>query len=196
MPGDEQPADAEDSERDSERGSMTPGEVPESGPLPSYRWPFALVRRLYEWTLSWADTPYAVPALMGLAFIEASFFPIPPDVLLMAMSLGKPKRALVYAGMCTVGSVCGALLGWYIGMSLWSSLGVFAECTEYEGGAFLFEYVPGFTCHRFETVHGLYRDNAWMALFTAAFTPAAMVNTLNGIGVKAAVKSAIQALSR
>ena len=147
----------------------TPDEAPPS--LPWYRWPTARVRRLYDWTLSWAETRYATPALALLAFVEASFFPIPPDVLLMAMALSRPKRAFLYATVCTVGSVLGAVLGWYIGVSLWASLGVFAECASFEGGALLFTYVPSFSCHNFEKVHGLYRDNAWMALFTAAFTP-------------------------
>lgn len=142
-----------------------------SEPVPWYRWPTHQLRRLYAWTLSWANSRFAVPALALLAFVEASFFPIPPDVLLMAMCLGKPKRSLVYAAVCSAGSVSGAVLGWYIGVSLWASLGVPAECPEFGGGAWMFAYVPGFSCHKFETVQGLYHDNAWMALFTAAFTP-------------------------
>ncbi|MFK7985784.1 MAG: YqaA family protein [Sandaracinaceae bacterium] len=140
-------------------------------PQPWYRWPGAQVRRLYDWTLSWAGSRYSAPALFLLAFVEASFFPIPPDVLLMPMCLGKPKRSLVYASICSVGSVSGAVLGWYIGVSLWASLGVATECPEFGGGAWLFEYLPGFSCHKFETVQGLYESNAWVALFTAAFTP-------------------------
>lgn len=144
---------------------------PVAGPVPWYRWPMHQVRRLYDWTLSWAETRFAVPALFVLSFMEASFFPIPPDVLLMAMSLGRPKRAFLYAGVCTVGSVAGAALGYYIGMSLWEGLGVYAACPQFEGGGWLFEYVPSFNCHNFELVQSLYQDNAWMALFTAAFTP-------------------------
>ncbi|MCZ7684844.1 MAG: VTT domain-containing protein, partial [Sandaracinaceae bacterium] len=102
---------------------------------------------------------------------RASFFPIPPDVLLMAMSLGKPKRAFYYAAVCTAGSVLGGLLGFYIGVSLWRTLGVYDGCPGFEGGAFLFQYVPGFTCEQFAKVQELYQANAWLALFTAAFTP-------------------------
>jgi membrane protein YqaA with SNARE-associated domain len=145
--------------------------VPSGGPIPWYRWPTTQLRRLYDWTLHWAHTKYAVPALALLAFAEASFFPIPPDVLLMAMALGKPKRSLWFASVCTAGSVLGAILGWYVGVGLWEALGVFAECPQFEGGAWMFTYVPSFTCHNFEKVQGLYQDNAWMALFTAAFTP-------------------------
>ncbi len=140
-------------------------------PIPWYRWPTTTLRRLYQWTLSWAETRYAVPALALLAFVEASFFPIPPDVLLMAMCLGKPKSALRYAAICTAGSVLGGLLGWTIGMSLWRTLGVSEACPEFHGGGVLFQYVPSFTCESFEHVQHLYQDNAWMALFTAAFTP-------------------------
>ncbi len=143
----------------------------ESTPIPWYRWPTTRLRRLYDWTLSWADTRFAVPALFTLAFVEASFFPIPPDVLLMAMCLGKPKRALRYATVCTAGSVIGGLLGWTIGVQLWRTMGVFDGCPEFAGGGALFEYVPSFTCHNFDVVRQAYQSNAWMALFTAAFTP-------------------------
>ena len=139
--------------------------------IPFYRRPLVWLRRLYDWTLSWADTRYGTPALFVLAFMEASFFPIPPDVLLMALALAKPKRAWLYGLVCTLGSVSGAVLGWYIGSSLWGSLGVAAECPDFEGGAWLFETIPGFHCDVFGIVQVKYQENAWLALFTAAFTP-------------------------
>jgi membrane protein YqaA with SNARE-associated domain len=154
-----------------QHGDSEPSAAERAPATPWYRWPTTILRRLYDWTLSWANTRFAVPALFLLAFVEASFFPIPPDVLLMAMCLGKPKRALLYGAVCTAGSVCGGMPGLYIGMTLWQSLGVAAECPEYGGGAWLFEYVPSFTCASFAKVQGLYEENAWMALFTAAFTP-------------------------
>jgi membrane protein YqaA with SNARE-associated domain len=143
----------------------------ETAAIPFYRRPFLWLRRLYDWTLGWAETRYGTPALFGLAFVEASFFPIPPDVLLMALALSKPKRALFYGVVCTAGSVAGAVLGWVIGYSLWASMGVHSECPDLGGGAWLFDVVPGFTCDKFELVRGLYDDNAWMALFVSAFTP-------------------------
>ena len=143
----------------------------EAAPIPWYRWPTAQVRRLYDWTIEWSKSRFAVPALFVLAFVEAGFFPIPPDVLLMAMCLSKPKRSFLYGAVCSVGSVTGALLGFWIGMSLWSALGTSAACPDFEGGALVFDYMPGFTCERFGKVQELYQDNAWMALFTAAFTP-------------------------
>ena len=64
-----------------------------------------LVRKLYDWVLHWAATPYALPALFVISFIESSFFPIPPDVLLIAMVVAVPAGWLRFALVCTVGSV-------------------------------------------------------------------------------------------
>ena len=66
-------------------------------------------RRLYDWVLHWADTPYGTPALGVLAFAESSFFPIPPDPLLMALALSKPRRSFYYSLACSVASVVGGL---------------------------------------------------------------------------------------
>lgn len=150
-----------------------PGRMSTDAPpaVPVWRLPLHWVRKLYDWTLHWADTKYGTPALFVLAFVEASFFPIPPDVLLMALALSRPKRAFVFSAVCTAGSVLGAILGWYIGTGLWGSLGTAAECPDFGGGAWLFDHVPGFSCDKFGKVAALYEDNAWMALFTAAFTP-------------------------
>ena len=73
------------------------------------------IRRLYDWVLGWADTPYGIPALLVLSFTESSFFPIPPDILLIALALAKPKRAFYYALLCTIASVLGGLFGYFIG---------------------------------------------------------------------------------
>ena len=117
-----------------------------------------IVRRLYHWVLSWTDTPYGSPALFALAFMESSFFPIPPDVLQIALSAGKPKRAFWYAGVSLVGSVLGALLGYLIGIMFW-------EATH----PFFFAYV--FSEERFNQVKGLYQQWDFWAIFAAAFTP-------------------------
>lgn len=81
------------------------------------------LRKLYYWTLHWSETKYALPALFVLSFIESSFFPIPPDVLLMAMCFATPKRWFAYAFWCTVASVLGGVLGYYIGWGLWEGVG-------------------------------------------------------------------------
>lgn len=82
-----------------------------------------VVRRLYDWTLHWAETPYGPWALFLLAVAEASFFPIPPDVLLIALALGASRKSLRYAGICTAGSVLGGVGGWIIGMFLFEAVG-------------------------------------------------------------------------
>jgi membrane protein YqaA with SNARE-associated domain len=81
------------------------------------------LRKLYFWTLHWADTKFAIPVLFFISFIESSFFPIPPDVLLMAICFAKPAKWIQAALWCTVGSVLGGVLGWYIGWGLWEMVG-------------------------------------------------------------------------
>ncbi|HLD06711.1 MAG TPA: YqaA family protein [Candidatus Nanoarchaeia archaeon] len=84
---------------------------------------FGLLRRLYEYVLSWAHKRYATAALFVLAFIESSFFPIPPDVLQIALSVSRPKRAFFYASVALVGSVLGAIFGYIIGMFFYETVG-------------------------------------------------------------------------
>src|SRR3989304_9727725 len=72
-------------------------------------------RRLYNWVVHWADTTHAQGALFLLAFAESSFFPVPPDVLLAAMSLSTPKKWLRYALLCSAASVVGGCFGAVIG---------------------------------------------------------------------------------
>jgi len=83
-----------------------------------------LMRRLYDWVLRWAYTPYGIPALFLLAFTESSFFPIPPDVLLIALALGMPSKAVRFATVCTIGSVIGGMFGYLIGMLFFDIIGV------------------------------------------------------------------------
>lgn len=77
-----------------------------------------LLRRLYNWVLHWAYTPHAIAALFIISFAESSFFPIPPDVLLLAMCLGCQRKAFKYATVCSVGSVLGGIAGFGIGLFL------------------------------------------------------------------------------
>jgi membrane protein YqaA with SNARE-associated domain len=82
-----------------------------------------MLRRAYNWCLAAADRPYAL-WLMGLvSFVESSFFPIPPDTLLIPMSLARPERAWSYATLCTVTSVAGGVLGYAIGAYLYDTVG-------------------------------------------------------------------------
>lgn len=118
------------------------------------------IRKLYDWTLHWADTRYALPALCVISFAESSFFPIPPDVLLLAICFAQPQKWAALAAWCTVSSVAGGLFGWYLGFGFW----------EFSKG-FFFDVIPGFTPEKFAVVEKLYQGNAFLAIFTAAFTP-------------------------
>ncbi|NQT85134.1 DedA family protein [bacterium] len=80
-------------------------------------------RRMYDWVLHWADTKFGTPALGVLSFTESSFFPVPPDPLLMALALAKPKRSFYYALVCSIASVLGGLFGYFIGFALWAPVG-------------------------------------------------------------------------
>ena len=117
-----------------------------------------MLRRLYNWVLHWADTPYGVSALFVIAFVESSFFPIPPDVLLIALSFAFPKKTFRYAAVCTVGSVLGGLFGWIIGLKFYDLLGVrIIHTLHYE--------------KEFALVQSYYAKNAFLYILLAAFTP-------------------------
>mgnify|MGYP005989684611 FL=1 len=82
-----------------------------------------MIRRLYDWVLSLADHPHALWVLAGVAFIESSFFPIPPDVLMIPMILARPQRAWLIAGIAVAASVLGGLLGYAIGALAFEQIG-------------------------------------------------------------------------
>ncbi|PJE64788.1 MAG: cytochrome B [Candidatus Ryanbacteria bacterium CG10_big_fil_rev_8_21_14_0_10_43_42] len=116
------------------------------------------IHTLYHWTLSWAGHSYAAWALFGIAFIESSFFLIPPDVLLIPMVLARPTEWLRYAVITTIGSVLGGIAGYYIGLGLWESIGV----------AIVEFYHLGDVMHAIELQ---YQMHAFFTIFTAGFTP-------------------------
>jgi membrane protein YqaA with SNARE-associated domain len=82
-----------------------------------------MLRRIYDWCIAAADKPYALWILGAVAFAESSFFPVPPDIMLLPMSLARPRRAWLFATLCTIASVAGGLLGYAIGALLYDSLG-------------------------------------------------------------------------
>jgi membrane protein YqaA with SNARE-associated domain len=84
----------------------------------------AMLRRLYDWCLAAAEKPYATWLMGFVSFVESSFFPIPPDAMLIPMSLARPDKAYFYATMCTLTSVAGGVLGYFIGAVLYDSLGL------------------------------------------------------------------------
>ena len=126
-----------------------------------------LLRNLYNWVLHWSQTPYGTAALFLLAFAESSFFPIPPDALLIALVLGSTKKAFRFATICLMGSVAGALLGYVIGHFLW-----WTPSNEFTGIAnFFFNNIPGFTQVEFYKIQDLYIKYDFWIIFTAGFTP-------------------------
>jgi membrane protein YqaA with SNARE-associated domain len=82
-----------------------------------------MLRRLYDWCLAAAGKPHATWLMGAISFAESSVFPIPPDTMLIPMSLAQPKRAFVFATLCTVTSVAGGVLGYAIGALLYDTVG-------------------------------------------------------------------------
>ncbi len=117
-----------------------------------------MLRGLYNWTLSLAQSPYALWALVVVAFMESSFFPIPPDVLMIPMIIARPSRAFLIAGVATVASVAGGMLGYYIGYGLFEAV----------GQPILDFYGKGDKFDEFATSYNEY--GAWAVLF-AGVTP-------------------------
>lgn len=118
------------------------------------------MRRLYDWVLHWADTPYAVPALFLLSFAESSFFPIPPDVLLIALCIGDASKSYRFALWCSVASVLGGIAGYGIGMFAWDQV-----------RDLFYAYVPGVNAESVGKVSALYEEHNFWIVFIAAFTP-------------------------
>lgn len=83
-----------------------------------------MLRRLYDWVLGWSERPGGSWALFIIAFCESSFFPIPPDILLIALAVGKPANSFRFAAICSAGSVLGAVLGYVIGLQFMDLIGL------------------------------------------------------------------------
>ena len=82
------------------------------------------LKSLYDWVLSWADSKYGTLALFLVAFCESSFFIVPPDVLLIALAVSKPKRSFYYALISTIGFVLGGMFGYFIGLEFMEIVGI------------------------------------------------------------------------
>jgi len=129
----------------------------EAGAFPGRQGP---IRRLYDWVLHWAETPYGEPALAVISAAESSVFPIPPDPLIVALALGKPKRSLRFALVATLASVVGGIIGYGIGAFGWEVM-----C------GFFFDHVPGVTPEAFSEVEGWFDRWGFWAVFLAGLTP-------------------------
>ena len=117
-----------------------------------------MLRRLYSWVLHWAETPYGTWALFVLAFCESSFFPIPPDLLLIALAVSIPKRSLYYALVCSAGSVLGGCLGYLIGWQF--MVGIGEKIISFYG-----------LTEKVEYIQSLYMQYDALAIGIAGFTP-------------------------
>lgn len=126
-------------------------------PVPAWH----LHRRLYDWVLSWADTPYGGWALAVMSFAESSFFPIPPDVLLMPLVLGNRRKWFNFALMCSIASIVGGMLGYAIGLTVWDSIDqtVFSL------------HIPGINAENFAKAANWYEKYDIWLVAAAGFTP-------------------------
>ncbi|MBN2513297.1 MAG: DedA family protein [Sedimentisphaerales bacterium] len=119
-------------------------------------------RRLYNWVVHFANTPHGERALFVLSFAESSFFPVPPDVLLMPLALGAPKKWVRFALTCSIASVFGGILGYCIGIFLWQQIGTWV-LTHLSG--------IGMTQANFDLFQKWYDDYDFWIVFTCGFTP-------------------------
>ncbi|RJR50158.1 MAG: DedA family protein [Desulfobacteraceae bacterium] len=116
------------------------------------------LRALKEWVEGLASKPSAGWALFLIAFAESSFFPIPPDVLLIALAVMLPRRSFRYALICSIGSVLGGMLGYVLGMEFYELIG--RPIIHFYGVE-----------HQYHEVQGLYEKNAFLSIAIAGFTP-------------------------
>jgi len=116
------------------------------------------IRRLYDWTIHWAETPHSTWALFILAFCESSFFPIPPDVLLIVLAVALPSKSFKYALVCSAGSILGGCFGYLIGYEFFELIGK--------------PIVNFYNINdEFDTVRTYYQSNAFFWISVAGFTP-------------------------
>jgi len=113
---------------------------------------------MYDWTVSWSHKKSSGYALFGIAFIESSFFPVPPDVLLIPLVAANPKSWWRKALICTAGSVSGAFLGYFIGVLFYETIGI--------------AIINFYNLHdSAATLNKMYADNAFITILAGAFTP-------------------------
>ena len=117
-----------------------------------------IIRSLYDWVLHWSGTPYALPALCLISFVESSFFPFPPDILLIAMTVAFPALWIQFAFFCSVASVLGGMFGYFIGYQFMDLIG---------NGIVEFYHLQA----KFEKIGGLYDEHQGWAVAAAGFTP-------------------------
>ncbi len=120
--------------------------------------PVYQLRLAYDWCLHAADHKHSKWVLAAVAFMEASFFLIPPEVVYLPMAAKRPNKALLYAGIMTICSVLGGLFGYWLGLSIWHLV-----------SDFFLQNI--FSVEKFEMIQQKFRDNAFTTIFLAGFTP-------------------------
>lgn len=127
-------------------------------PDPAGQKKYSLLQRIYLRCLEWVQTPAGIWALFFLAVAESSFFPIPPDVFLIALCISRPARSFRYASVCAAGSVLGGMFGYGLGLGFMDTVGV--------------RILDWYGLHdKYQVVQDLYRRyDAW-AVGAAGFTP-------------------------
>jgi membrane protein YqaA with SNARE-associated domain len=128
---------------------------------------FNFIRKTYDWVLSWAEKPSARLVLFLIAFAESSFFPVPPDILLIPLVLGVRKKWFSLALTVTAASALGGIFGYLIGYFLWWS----APQVPSDLAMFFFKNIPGFSEAVFWKMQAQYFEYGFWIVFTAGFTP-------------------------
>ncbi len=124
-----------------------------------------IFKRLYDWVLSWSESRWGWVAMFVIALFEASWFPLPPDILLIALCLGATKKSFRFGAICLVGSVIGAMIGYGIGYFLWrNSAGDYTSIAN-----FFFDHV--FSEESFVNIGEMYDKYNFWIVYTAGFTP-------------------------
>ncbi len=117
-----------------------------------------MLRKLYDWIMDLAGHKHAQWILVVVAFAESAFFPIPPDTMLIPMTLAERKKAWWYAFICTIASVLGGIAGYFIGYMLFDSIG--QAIIDFYG-----------LQHGFEKLKNWYNEYGLLIVFIAGFTP-------------------------
>ena len=127
-----------------------------------------IFKKLYDWVLNLSNKKNSTYSITFLSLSESIFFPIPPDVLLIPLCLGNRNKALYFAFLCSISSIVGGIIGYFVGKSLWWSI----PGIEYSAIAnIFFDYVPGLTDESFNHIKSLYDTWDFWIVFTAGFTP-------------------------
>ena len=126
-----------------------------------------MITNLYDSCVKFARHKFSKYLLAFIAFIESSIFPIPPDVLLIALALGMQSKALYFAFICSMASILGGMLGYAIGyFTWWNNIGEYSSVA-----LFFFNHIPGFSTELFTAIQQKFDLYNFFIVFTAGFTP-------------------------